>query len=246
MPVLVVTGASGGLGAVIARAGAAQGWAVAVNYRSDRAGAEGIVAEIEAAAGRAIAVGADVSVESDVRHLFDAATAAFGQVTGLVNNAGGGKAVRVENVDRAAYDTILNDNLAAAVLCSAEAVRRMSTARGGTGGVIVNISSMGAPAGGIPGSVIYAAAKSGIDALTLGLAREVATDGIRVAGIRPGMIETPRQLRKPPEVRADLVSKLPIRRMAKPDEIADAVMYLLSDKASYATGTIMNMGGGAR
>lgn len=246
MKVVLITGAGSGLGAGIAEAVAAEGYAVAINYRSGASSADALVSQIKAKGGQAVAIHADVSDEKEVKRLFDRATAELGPITGLINNAGGGRPVRIEDLTRAAYDTILNANLATTMLCSAEAVRRMSTARGGSGGVIVNISTMGAPAGGIPGSVVYAAAKSGVDALTLGLAREVAAVGIRVCAIRPGMVATPRQMSKPAAVREDLVSRVPMGRMATEQEIANAVLFLLSEKSTYNTATIMNMGGGLR
>jgi NAD(P)-dependent dehydrogenase (short-subunit alcohol dehydrogenase family) len=189
--ILVITGASRGIGAATARLAAARGYAVCVNYRSNRDAAARVVQEIEAAGGRAMAVAADVAREADVRRLFETVDRELGPLTALVNNAGIlERQMRVDAMDAARITRVLATNVTGTLLCAREAVRRMSTARGGTGGVIVNVSSMASRIGSPGEYVDYAASKGAVDSLTIGLAQEVAQEGIRVNAVRPGVIYT--------------------------------------------------------
>jgi NAD(P)-dependent dehydrogenase (short-subunit alcohol dehydrogenase family) len=244
--VAVVTGASRGIGAAIARALGRQGAHVAVHYGTHRQEAEAVCAEIRAAGGHAIAIGADMGREAEIVSLFEKADAELGPVSALVNNAGGIVAVRpVADIDTATVERVLAVNLAGPIYCCREAVRRMSTARGGAGGAIVNISSMAAVLGGLPHEVPYAASKGGVDSLTIGLAREVATQGIRVNAIRPGVIDTPiHAMHHGASFPVDFAPNLPMKRAGTPEEIAEAAVWLLSPAASYVTGAILNVSGG--
>ncbi|HMF96432.1 MAG TPA: SDR family NAD(P)-dependent oxidoreductase, partial [Vicinamibacterales bacterium] len=191
MGVMIVTGASRGIGAATARLAADRGYAVCINYRARRDAAERIVGDIAASGGRAVAVGADVASEADVERLFATVDAQLGRVTALVNNAGIiERQARVEQIDAARIDRVFATNVRGAFLCAREAVRRMSTARGGAGGGIVNVSSRAAQLGAPGEYVDYAASKAALDALTIGLAREVAAEGIRVNAVRAGIIYT--------------------------------------------------------
>jgi NAD(P)-dependent dehydrogenase (short-subunit alcohol dehydrogenase family) len=244
--VAVVTGASRGIGAAIARALGREGARVAVHYGTHREEAEAVCAEIRAAGGEAIAIGADMGREAEIVALFEKVDAELGPVTALVNNAGGIVAVKpIAETDAATVERVLAVNLAGPIYCCREAVRRMSTARGGTGGAIVNISSMAAVLGGLPHEVPYAASKGGVDSLTIGLAREVATEGIRVNAIRPGVIDTPiHALHHGASFPVDFAPNLPMKRAGTPEEIAAAALWLLSPAASYVTGAILNVSGG--
>lgn len=243
---LLVTGASRGIGAAVATLAAKRGYAVAVNFSSGQAEAHQIVAQIVAQGGRAVAIRADVSREEDVVRMFESAESELGPIKALVNNAGvtGGFA-RVEDVSAAALHNVFAVNVVGAMLCAREAVRRMSTKRGGAGGVIVNISSRAAQYGSPGEWVHYAATKGAIDTFTIGLAREVAKEGIRVNAVAPGLIETglhaangePGRLQR-------LMGTIPMGRAGQPQEVAEAVLWLLSPQASYATGTILQLGGG--
>ena len=244
--VLIVTGASRGIGAATARLGAARGFAVAVNYRRDRAGAEAIAAEIEADGGRAAAVQADVSDAVQVAGLFDAVQAALGPVAALVNNAGfSGPAGRLDSVSAEDIRRVVEVNYLGTVWCCREAVRRMSTRHGGTGGAIVNLSS-GAASLGSPGAYVwYAGAKGAVDSFTLGLAKEVARESIRVNAVAPGFVDTgihadsgmPRRV-------AEEAPKEPLGRAARPEEIAEPILWLLSPAASFTTGAVLRVAGG--
>lgn len=245
--VMIVTGGARGIGAAVARRAAASGWSVSVDYRERADAAEAVVAAIEDAGGAAIAVQADVAVEADVVRLFAETRERLGAVTALVNNAGVDVPVTVADVTSAQLDRIFSTNTYGAYLCAREAVRCMSTSRGGTGGVIVNVSSIAALYGGMPGDVIYAGSKAAVDALTLGLAREVAREGIRVCGVRPGMTAT--EMWDDSDVSVEEIERrarelVPLGRIGTPDEIADAVLWLCSDGARYVTGAIVNVSGG--
>jgi NAD(P)-dependent dehydrogenase (short-subunit alcohol dehydrogenase family) len=239
---VIVTGGSRGLGAATCRKLAAIGYPVIVNYASNAVAANDVVREILAAGGRAEAIAGDVAREADVTRLFDAAEAALGPVGGLVNNAGiVGANSRLADLDPAALRRTFDINVIGTVLCAREAVRRLSTARGGAGGAIVNLSSVAARLGGPGEFVHYAASKGAIDSFTVGLAREVAGEGIRVNAVAPGLIETEMN---PPERLARVGPTIPIRRAGQPEEVAEAVAWLLSSAASYVTGTILTVSGG--
>ncbi|MDE1990196.1 MAG: SDR family oxidoreductase [Betaproteobacteria bacterium] len=246
LPVLMVTGASRGIGAAVARLGAAAGYAVCVNYRRDRTAAERVVADIARAGGRAVALQADVSVEAEVVALFQAVDATLGPVDALVNNAGIlAPQARVEAMDAARLERILAVNVTGSFLCAREAVRRMSTRHGGRGGAIVNLSSRAARLGAAGEYVDYAAAKAAVDTLTVGLAREVAAEGIRVNAVSPGVIYTDIHASGGEPGRVERVKEsVPMKRGGQPEEVARAVLWLLSKEASYTTGTILDVSGG--
>ena len=238
---IIVTGGSRGLGAAISRKLAGQGYAVAVNYASNAAAAGAVVDSIVRDGGRAAAFAGDVAEEADVLRLFESA-AVLGPLRGLVNSAGiVGGSTRVADLDSAMLQRTFAVNVMGTIYCAREAVRRLSTARGGTGGAIVNFSSAAARLGG-PGELVhYAASKGAIDSFTIGLGREVAAEGIRVNAIAPGLIETEMNA---PDRLARLVPTVPIRRAGQPEEVAEAAAWLLSDAASYVTGSILTVSGG--
>lgn len=244
--VLIVTGSSRGIGAACARIGAKAGYKVVVNYQRNRDAALAVVANIERAGGTAIAVGADVSRVSEVEHLFAETDKHFGRVTALINNAGIGGEIRpIEEHTEATLNDLFSTNVYSCIHCAGAAIRRMSPRHGGGGGVIVNISSAAARLGGIPGMVAYAASKGAVDSFTLGLAKEVGKEGIRVVGIRPGVIET--EILEPIGG-ADLIRQvaptIPIGRVGQADEIGQAAIWLLSPAASYVHGTTIDVAGG--
>lgn len=243
---MVVTGASRGIGAATARLAASRGWDVTVAYRRQAAEAATVVTECETAGRRAIAVQADVGCERDVLRLFDTTTAELGPVTGLVNNAGAVESrQRVEDVSLDRLQRVVAVNLVGPFLCAREAVRRMSPRHGGTGGAIVNISSIAATLGAPEEWVDYAAAKAGVDTLTVGLAKEVATDGIRVNSVRAGLADTGfHALAGEPGRVERMAPTIPMGRAGAPEEFAAAVVWLLSDEASYVTGATLDVGGG--
>jgi len=243
---LIVTGASRGIGAAVATLAGERGFAVAVNFATGESEAKNLVSQILAGGGRAAAIRADVSREEDILRLFQTAERDLGPIKALVNNAGltGGFA-RVEEVSSAAIANVFAVNVSGTILCSREAVRRMSTRRGGTGGGIVNISSIAARTGAAGEWVHYAASKGAIDSFTIGLAREVATEGIRVNAVAPGLVDTglhaangePGRLQR-------LMGTIPMGRPGVPLEVAEGVLWLLSPAASFTTGAILEIGGG--
>jgi NAD(P)-dependent dehydrogenase (short-subunit alcohol dehydrogenase family) len=244
--VLVVTGASRGIGAATARLAGSRGYAVCVNYRERRDAAEAVVRDIEAGGGRAMAVAADISNDADVLRLFQTVDTALGRVTGLVNNAGIlDTHMRVDAMDAARIHRIFATNVVGAFLCAREAVRRMSTRHGGAGGAIVNLSS-GAARLGAPGDYVdYAASKGAIDTMTIGLAKEVAEEGIRVNAVRAGFIYTEIHASGGEPNRVDRVKgAVPMKRGGMPEEVARAVLWLLSDEASFTTGSFIDVTGG--
>ena len=245
-PVVVITGAGRGIGAATARLAAERGYAVCVNYLKNSAAAEALVAEIRAGGARAIAVAGDVAREADVVALFDAAARELGPVTALVNNAGIlERQTRLDDMDAARFERVFATNITGSFLCAREAVRRMSTRHGGRGGAIVNVSSMAARLGSPGEYVDYAASKGAIDTLTVGLAREVAEDGIRVNAVRPGVIHTEIHATGGEPGRVDRVKlAVPMKRGGEPEEVARAILWLLSDEASYSTGAFIDVSGG--
>ena len=243
---LIVTGASRGIGATIAKLAGERGFGVAVNFASGKAEAGAVVEQIISVGGRACAIQADVGREEDVVRLFQTAERELGRIKALVNNAAitGGFA-RVDSVSASALAQVMAVNVTGAFLCAREAVRRMSTRHGGTGGAIVNISSRAAKTGSAGEWVHYAASKGAIDSFTIGLAREVATEGIRVNAVAPGLIETGLHAANgAPDRLQRLASTIPMQRPGTPLEVAEAVLWLLSPAASYTTGAIMEVGGG--
>lgn len=243
---IIVTGASRGIGAAVARLVSAHGFPVAVNFTNGEAAAQEVVSHIVANGGRAIAVQGDVAHEEDVIRLFETATRELGPIQGLVNNAGitGGFA-RVEEVNAEMLTRMLAVNVVGTILCAREAVRRMSLLHGGTGGAIVNISSLAARTGGTGEWVHYAASKGAINSFTIGLAREVAHEGIRVNAVAPGLIDTDLHATNGAPDRMERLSPfVPMQRPGTASEVAEGVLWLLSPAASYTTGTILEIGGG--
>lgn len=245
-PVVLVTGGSRGIGAAVCLAAARAGWSVVVNYASNAEAADAVVAAIRQGGGSAIAVKGDVGSDADIKSMFAAVDTAFGRLDGLVNNAGiVGPTQRVDEMSVERLERMFRINVTGSILCAGEAVRRMSMRHGGKGGVIVNISSVAAELGSPAQYVDYAASKGAIDTFTIGLAREVATEGVRVNAVRPGIIDTEIHASGGlPDRARDLASTIPVQRPGTAEEVADAVLYLLSDKATYVTGAILNVSGG--
>jgi NAD(P)-dependent dehydrogenase (short-subunit alcohol dehydrogenase family) len=244
--VVVITGGSRGIGRAAALAVAARGYRVVVGYASNEVAAKEVVATIEAKNGKAIAVQCDVGKEADILRLFEAADK-FGTLGALVNNAGivGKSGVRVDEMSAERIQEMMAINVTGSILCAREAVKRMSTKHGGKGGVIVNISSVAAKLGAPNTYVDYAASKGAIDSFTLGLGLEVAGEGIRVAGIRPGLIDTEIHAAGGEPDRAHrLAHMVPMKRVGEAQEIANAIVWLMSDEASYVTSTTIDVSGG--
>lgn len=246
--VLLVTGGARGIGASTALLAARQGYAVAVNYRERQDAAEAVVRDIEADGGRALAVRADVGREDEVVRMFEEVDRHLGPLTHLVNSAGinGGPETRVANLDGATLERLMATNVVGAMLCCREAVRRMSSDAGGDGGVIVNVSSMAATTGGRNGRTAYAASKGALDSFTIGLAREVAKEGIRANVLRPGMTMTDMtaRVRDDPARRAKVAATIAMNRVAEADEMARPILFLLSDDASFISGACLDASGG--
>jgi NAD(P)-dependent dehydrogenase (short-subunit alcohol dehydrogenase family) len=241
--ILVVTGGGRGIGAETARLAAQRGYAVAVNYRENRAAAESLVKTLE---GQAIAVQADVASEVDVVRLFETVDRELGRITALVNNAGVvDRGARVAEMTAARLERMFAINVTGSFLCAREAVRRMSTRRGGAGGAIVNLSSIASRLGGSGEYVDYAASKGAIDTFTIGLAKEVGPEGIRVNAVRPGIIRTEIHLASGDPARVERIGATsPLQRPGEAVEVARAILWLLSDEASYMTGALVDVTGG--
>lgn len=248
MGVVLVTGGSRGIGAEICARAAERGHSVGVNYRHGRAEANAVVDAIKKRGGRAIAVQADVSQDDQVKGMFEAVTAKLGQITALINNAGwGGQHGPIEAWDAEATRRLIETNLLGPMLCSREAVKRMSRKLGGPGGNIVNISSAAARTGSPGVFVHYAATKGGLDVFTTGLAKEVAKDGIRVNAVRPGYVRTAMyedDLKQSPDWVRSTIATIPMGRIAEVQDVSAVVLWLLSDEASYVTGSIIDISGG--
>ncbi len=244
--VIVITGASRGIGAATAKLAAARGYAVGVNYRQNRAAAQRVVGEIVEKGGRAIALPADISLESDILRLFQTVDAQLGPITALVNNAGIlEQQTRVEDITVERLHRIFATNVVGSFICAREAIKRMSTKNGGAGGSIVNVSSGASQAGSPNEYVDYAASKGAVDTMTIGLSKELAGEGIRVNAVRPGFIDTDIHADGGEPNRVERVkSFVPMKRAGQPEEIASAILWLLSDEASYTSGAFIDIAGG--
>jgi len=245
-PTLLITGGSRGIGAATALLAAQRGYAVAVNYTRHAEAANEVVRQIRASGGHAIAVQADVAEEAQVLAMFETIDAQLGQLTALVNNAGVvDVAARVDEMSAARLRRMFDINVLGSFLCAREAVKRMSTRHGGTGGAIVNVSSVAARLGGAGPYVDYAASKGAIDTLTVGLAKEVALEGIRVNAVRPGIIETEIHASGgQPERAQQMAPMVPMQRAGSALEVAQAIVWLLSTDSSYTTGSLLDVTGG--
>lgn len=244
--VIVITGASRGIGAATARLAALQGYRVCINYHADDEAAERVLAEVRELGAEAIAVRADVSVEDEVIQLFHRVDSELGRVTALVNNAATiGHTSRLEDMSEFRLLKLMKTNVVGPMLCAKHALQRMSTRHGGLGGSIVNVSSVAARLGSPNEYVDYAASKGALDTFTVGLAKEVASDGVRVNAVRPGYIHTDfHGLSGDPDRVSTLEASLPMGRGGRAEEVAEAIIWLLSDKASYSTGSFIELGGG--
>jgi NAD(P)-dependent dehydrogenase (short-subunit alcohol dehydrogenase family) len=244
--VVLVTGGSRGIGAACALLAARQGWAVAVNYTSNSLAADEVVRQIHQGGGQAIAVQADVADEAQVLAMFEKVDAKLGRLDGLVNNAGVvDSTTRVDAMTLERLRRMFEINVFGSFLCAREAVKRMSTRYGGAGGAIVNLSSVAARLGGPGQYVDYAAAKGAIDTFTIGLAKEVATEGIRVNAVRPGIIDTDIHASGGlPDRARDMAPQVPMQRPGTADEVAESIVWLLGDNAGYTTGAFLDVSGG--
>ena len=241
-----MTGGGRGIGAATARLAVQAGYAVGIAYRQDRAAAEGIVADIAASGGQALAVQADVSAEADVTRLFAEVEARLGPLSALVNNAGVlERQARLDEMTPERWRRVLEVNVIGTLLCAREAVRRLSTRHGGAGGAIVNVSSRAARLGAPGEYVDYAASKGAVESFTRGLARELAAEGVRVNAVSPGVIRTEIHASGGEPGRPERVAPgIPMRRPGEPEEVAQAILWLLSDAAAYVTGTVLEVAGG--
>lgn len=245
--ILLVTGGSRGIGAAICGRAAKQGYRVAVNYRKDAAAADRLVSEINSTGGKAISVQGDVGNEGDIIAMFDRVTEELGTPTALVNSAGvGGTHMEVAGFELETLQLLMRVNVIGTMLCCREAAKRMSTSSGGKGGAIVNVSSMAATIGGRPGNSAYAASKAAVDAFSVGFAKEVGAQGIRVNTVRPGVTLTDMtsKVRDDATVRKAIESTIAMNRTANVDEMASPVLWLLSDEASFISGARLDASGG--
>lgn len=245
--VVLITGGATGIGAASAHEAARAGYAVAINYRTHEARAARLVAELASTGARALAVRGDVTNAEDVGRCFDDVERELGPVTALINSAAAFlPSTRVSDADPRAVSALFETNVIGLITCCREAARRLSTARGGPGGVIINVSSMAATIGGRPGSSHYAASKAAVDAFSIGFAKEVAREGIRVVSVRPGFTATDATEARlqDPEFLAALSATIPLGRPARVEEVARPIVWLLSDAASFITGTCLDISGG--
>ncbi|HUZ67494.1 MAG TPA: SDR family oxidoreductase [Beijerinckiaceae bacterium] len=244
--VVLITGASRGIGRAAAICCGSKGWSVGVNYLQNAAAAQSAAAAVETAGGRALPIRADVSIEADVVSMFEQMTRAFGRIDGFVNNAGAIEtASRLADMSEARLRRVFTINVLGAFLCAREAVRLMSTSRGGRGGSIVNISSAGSRLGGAGEYVDYAASKGAVDSMTIGMSKELGPEGIRVNAIRPGLIDTYIHASTGNPTRAhDLGPSTPLGRAGTAQEVGAAIVWLLSDESSYVSGAILDVAGG--
>ena len=245
-PIMLITGGSRGIGAATALGAAARGYRVAISYLGNVSAANDIVQKIQLAGGEAIAVQADVGIEVDVLRLFETVDEKMGTLHALVNNAGMlEKQMRLDQMDVSRWQRVLNANVMGSFLCAREAVLRMSTKHGGKGGVIVNLSSAASRLGSPNEFIDYAAAKGAVDSMTIGLAKEVATEGIRVNAVRPGLIYTDIHTSAGEPGRVDRAKAgVPMQRGGPAEEVAETVLWLASDLSSYVTGTLLDVTGG--